>query len=230
LFQIRLSIKNTKGMNAMSFSAVPMLIIAFAVLFVLAGAWILLKQKWFMAWLKGMSGLLLIAFAVYISLFAFNLMSYHAMTSETPVATVSFRKVGSQEFAATVSEPDGHSTNFSLHGDLWQLDARIIKWKGIFELLGFKPGYRLDRIEGRYLTLADERSKPHSAFSIYPESIGFDIWKSAHDGFSLLVDARYGSATYLPMADGATYEVSLSNTGLLGRPLNDAARQAVNNW
>lgn len=214
----------------MSFATVPYLIIAFAVLFVLAGAWVLLKQKWFLAWLKGMAGLLLIALAVYISLFAFNLMSYQALTSEAPVATVSFRKVGPQEFAATVSEPDGASESFSLRGDLWQLDARIVKWKGVFSLFGFKPGYRLDRIEGRYLTLEDERSKPHSVFEIHPQTIGFDIWKSAREGFSLLVDARYGSATYLPMADGATYEVSLSNTGLLGRPLNDAARQAVSNW
>lgn len=214
----------------MSFATVPYLIIAFAVLFVLAGAWVLLKQKWFLAWLKGMAGLLLIALAVYISLFAFNLMSYQALTSEAPVATVSFRKVGPQEFAATVSEPDGASESFSLRGDLWQLDARIVKWKGVFSLFGFKPSYRLDRIEGRYLTLEDERSKPHSVFEIHPQTIGFDIWKSAREGFSLLVDARYGSATYLPMADGATYEVSLSNTGLLGRPLNDAARQAVSNW
>lgn len=214
----------------MSFATVPYLIIAFAVLFVLAGAWVLLKQKWFLAWLKGMAGILLIALAVYISLFAFNLMSYQAYTSEKSVATVSFRKVGSQEFAVTVSEPDGRSESFSLHGDLWQLDARIVKWKGIFSLFGFKPGYRLDRIEGRYLTLEDERSKPHSVFDIHPQSIGFDIWQGARDGVSLLVDARYGSATYLPMADGATYDVSLSNTGLLGRPLNDAARQAVSSW
>lgn len=214
----------------MSFSAVPYLIIVFAVLFVLGGAWILLKQKWFMAWLKGMAGILLILIAFYISLFAFNLMSYQAMTSDMSVATVSFRKTGSQEFAATLVEPDGQSQSFSLRGDLWQLDARIVKWKGFFSLLGFKPGYRLDRIEGRYFTLEDERSKPHSVFAVRSQAIGFDIWQSARDGNSLLVDARYGSATYLPMADGATYEVFLSDTGLLGRPLNDAARQAISAW
>lgn len=214
----------------MSFSAVPYLIIVFAVLFVLGGAWILLKQKWFIAWLKGMTGILLVVLAIYISLFAFNLMSYQAMTSDMSVATVSFRKTGTQEYAATLAEPDGQSESFTLRGDLWQLDARIVKWKGFFSLLGFKPGYRLDRIEGRYFTLEDERSKPHTVFAVRAPSIGFDIWQSAKDGYSLLVDARYGSATYLPMADGATYEVFLSDTGLLGRPLNDAARQAISVW
>ncbi len=214
----------------MSFSTVPFLIVAFAVLFILAGTWILLRQKWFVAWLKGMAGLLLIGLAVYISLFAFNLMSYQAMTAEETVATVSFRKTGTQEFVATVAEPSGDSDSFTLRGDLWQLDARIVKWKGIFAMLGVKPGYRLDRIEGRYLTLADERSKPHTVYAVHPAAIGFDIWKSAREGFSFIIDARYGSATYLPMADGATYVVKLSNTGLLGRPLNEAAKKAVSQW
>jgi hypothetical protein len=44
------------------------------------------------------------------------------------------------------------------------------------------------------------------------------------------VDAYYGTATYLPMADGARFEVTLSRTALLARPVNDAARQAVGDW
>jgi len=43
-------------------------------------------------------------------------------------------------------------------------------------------------------------------------------------------DALYGSATYVPMADGAAYEVTVSQTGLVARPLNDAARLAVGGW
>lgn len=214
----------------MSFSAVPYLIIAFAVLFVLAGAWVLLKQRWFIAWIKGMAGIVLILLAVYISFFAFNLMSYQALIQDEPIATVSFRQIGDQDFAATVSEPNGASESFRLQGDLWQLDARIIKWKGIFSLLGFKPGYRLARIQGRYLTLADERSKPHSVYAVHQPAIGFDVWQSAKESFSFLIDARYGSATFMPMADGATYQVSLSGTGLLARPLNKAATRALSQW
>jgi len=32
------------------------------------------------------------------------------------------------------------------------------------------------------------------------------------------------------MADGALYEVRVSQTGLIARPLNQAARQAVGGW
>src|SRR5690625_5714508 len=56
------------------------------------------------------------------------------------------------------SSSDGTEQEFDLRGDQWQLDARIIKWQGFVAAMGVKPGYRLDRISGRYYTLEDERS------------------------------------------------------------------------
>jgi len=44
------------------------------------------------------------------------------------------------------------------------------------------------------------------------------------------VDAHYGTATYVPMADGARYEVSMSRDALIARPVNDEARNAVGSW
>lgn len=214
----------------MSFNLVPLLIILFSLVFVGVGAWILMRRSWFIQWLKGTLGLALVLLAVYLSFFALNLYSYHELTREEPVATVSFREVAEREYMATVAQPDGSKRDFRLKGDLWQLDARIIKWKGFFALLGAHPGYQLDRITGRYLSLEDERSLERTVYSLHREGIGFDLWESAREGWSLLVDARYGSATYLPMADGAIFEVTLSNTGLLGRPLNGSAEEAMRRW
>jgi hypothetical protein len=44
------------------------------------------------------------------------------------------------------------------------------------------------------------------------------------------VDAHYGTATYVPMVDGARYEVSLSRDAIIARPDNDQAREAVGAW
>lgn len=214
----------------MSYASAPYVILFFAVVLVLCGAFILLKQKWFWAWLKGTAGIAFILVATYISLLAFNLMSYQALVQDAAIANVSLRETAPQKFTAIVTETNGSSQQFELQGDLWQLDARIIKWKTLFSLLGIKPGYRLDRIEGRYLSLEDERSKPHTVYEIHQQAIGFDIWEQAKKGASFLVDARYGSATFLPMADGASYEVSLSATGLVGRPMNEAANKALYQW
>lgn len=214
----------------MSFQSVPVVILAFCLLLVLGGAWILLRQRWFLQWLKGTAGLALVAVAIYFSLFAFNLFSYHQLTTDKPIATVSFRQVAPQVFSATVTPSDGAPSEFELHGDLWQLDARIIKWKGVFALFGFQPGYQLDRIAGRYIRLEDERSRERTVYEIRSPSVGFDLWENARNGWSLMVDARYGSATYLPMDDGAIFEVALTSSGLIGRPLNGSAQQAVERW
>ncbi|MDF1780474.1 MAG: hypothetical protein P1U67_04185 [Alcanivoracaceae bacterium] len=214
----------------MSFQAVPLLIFALCAVLVITGVFVLIRQQWLVQWLKGTAGLLFIAVAIYFSLFALNLFSYQQLTREAPVATVSFKEVSPQVFSATVSQPNGTVSEYELNGELWQLDARIIKWKGLFALFGFAPGYQLDRISGRYLSLEDELSRERTVYEVKTPAIGFDIWQSAKSGWSMMVDASYGSATYLPMTNGAIFEVTLSNTGLVGRPLNGSAQEAVERW
>ena len=64
------------------------------------------------------------------------------------------------------------------------------------------------------------------------ENPGVDLWTLSVDYPRWLpfVDAVYGSATYLPMADGARYEVSITQSGLIARPLNDAAQDGGGKW
>src|SRR5690606_32111986 len=132
------------------------LIIGFCLAIVVAGSFILLRTQWFLQWLKGTAGLLLIALAVYFSLYSLNLFSYQQMSREEPLATISFRQLGPQSYVATLAAADGNNVDYQLEGDLWQIDARIIRWKGIFALLGFQPGYQFEDIQGRYLTLEDQ--------------------------------------------------------------------------
>ena len=214
----------------MGFDTAPLLIIGFCLGIVVAGSLILLRTQWFLAWLKGTSGLLLIALAIYFSLFSLNLFSYQQLSREQPLATVSFRQLGAQSFVATLADSDGSNVDYQLEGDLWQIDARIVRWKGIFALLGFQPGYQFEDIQGRYLTLEDQLVKTPGSHHISRPAIGFDVWQSARDGWSMMIDAQHGSATFMPMADGAIYEIVLTNTGLSGRPLNEAAQAALGRW
>src|SRR5260370_69241 len=64
------------------------------------------------------------------------------------------------------------------------------------------------------------------------QHLRIDPWDLAHRYRSWLpwLDAIYGSATFLPMADGALYEIKVSQSGLIARPLNQAARAAVGGW
>ena len=139
--------------------------------------------------------------------------------------------MGPQHFAATFVEIEGKNQTFELYGDQWQLDSRIIKWHNFLSKMGLKTGYRLDRINGRYLSLHDEQTKKRSIYSLNESLAGVDIWqwlKKSKGRF--LVDARYGNSVFLPMVDSGQYQISLSSSGLLARPLNQPAIEAVNQW
>ena len=120
---------------------------------------------------------------------------------------------------------------FTLRGDEWQMDAKIVTWKPPMTLLGLDPIYQLDRLSGRYAEIDREKTEARTVHSLTPQSPA-DVWRIAHR-FPLLmpgVDAHYGTATYVPMADGAQFEVTLSRDALIARPTNDSAREAIGAW
>jgi hypothetical protein len=45
---------------------------------------------------------------------------------------------------------------------------------------------------------------------------------------SLAEDRRFGSANYMPLADGAAYRVVITQAGFNAEPANAAARDALN--
>jgi hypothetical protein len=181
--------------------------------------------------LEGLTGLLLLALAALAAAVGLNLRTYDRLTHEIPVATVSFQALGEQRFSAVLVQAAGRTLVFDTYGDEWQLDARILKWRGFATVLGVDTIYRLDRFAGRYRDAAQERTRPRSVHSLSNEP-GLDVWAwtRAYPRWLPWVDAVYGSATYMPMVAGATYRVTASPTGLLARPVNEAARQAVRHW
>jgi hypothetical protein len=145
---------------------------------------------------------------------------------------LAFAAQGPQRFRSTLTRvPSGDVQDFILDGDEWQLDARVLKWHGFANLLGFDARYRLERVSGRYRDIDQERTGPRTVHALGADP-PIDLWAiaRAHPSWLPFVDALYGSATYLPMADGARYRVTISQTGLLARPSNDAAEQANRAW
>ena len=193
----------------------------------------LLRRDWFMGWLKGTIGIILLLIAILFGLTALNINGYKALDQEVTVATISFDKIDKQLYKANVVlQGSSVEMPFEIAGDLWQMDARIIKWKGPLAAVGGTPLYKLDRLQGRYYALEDERSKARSVFAISNPDIGFDLWSTFNDlshSFPWF-DAEYGSATYLPMADGALFSVRLTFAGMIARPENDRAEMVVKEW
>lgn len=162
---------------------------------------------------------------------ASNLYTYHRFTQEQAVAELEFQRLDPERYAVRLKEVTGEVRQWELLGDEWQLDARVLRWQGVATLLGFDPLYRLERISGRYREVSREQSALRSVYAL-SESAGLDLWRLAqrHQRWLPWVDATYGSATYLPMADRARYAVSLTANGLIARPVNEAGQEAVRNW
>ncbi len=180
--------------------------------------------------LEGLVGLLLLAIAALMAAISINLYTYDRLTHESKIAEISFREIGPQHFGAIVLFKD-NTKILDLRGDEWQIDARVLKWHGLAVLIGFDTLYRLDRLSGRYRDIGRERTGLRTVHSLSEEQ-GLDLWMTARRYARWIpwVDAVYGSATYMPMVDGASYTVSVSSTGLLARPSNDIASKAVGEW
>src|ERR1700688_512489 len=179
----------------------------------------------------GAAALVLILAAACAALVGANLRSYQRLSYEQPAGELQFARVGTQEFNATLTYPNGERANFALHGDEWQVDARVLKWRAFANLVGFDAAYRLERISGRYTRVEEERTLSRTVYDLNTPG-RIDPWELVHRYRSWLpwMDALYGSATFLPMADGALYEIKVSQSGLIARPLNQAAREAIGSW
>lgn len=216
----------------MIYSIIAAVIVILALILCFFTCKMLAKSSWFLGWLRGMCGLLFLGSVVFLAFLAADVFSYKQLTAEQPIATIRFSQLSHQHYQASFIDSDGVKSEYELFGDQWQLDSRVIKWTNTVLGMGIKPGYRLDRIAGRYLSLDDERNKPRKVYGLNQNIAGVDVWlwlNQADDNINL-IDARYGSGVFLPMVDKGHYQILLSSTGLIARPLNQEAKDAVALW
>lgn len=199
------------------------------VVLVVAGLAFFLRPRWLVSWLKGMAVFGVIVLGLYTLAIAVNVAGYQSLEGMQTVATVLTQRQGDQIWRVTLQPTEEDPVSKVLRGDQWQLDARIIRFSGPLRLLGVGPGYRLERLGGRYTSLEQERRAPRTVFELGNQSWP-DLWK-IDQAFNLpFVEGVYGNATFMPMSDRAMFDIRLSASGLVSVPVNDQARKAVQLW
>jgi len=169
-------------------------------------------------------GLLLLALAGVSGLLALSLVQFARLTDDKPVAEVMVRQQGDGQFQLAARTPDQRMRDYTLYGDQWQIDAKVVRWRLPALLAGVPPLYRLERLSGRYQDTARERSATRSVHAL-------DDWpapdlaqvKRLVPNWLPFVDVQFGSAAYMPMFDGARYQVYLDPRGALFIRPADAA-------
>jgi len=214
---------------------VPLVVAGLGFLFFLGGAGHLFHGRAGRAGLGlGGGGAITIA-GLAAGLFGLNLQSYSRLTYEAPVAEVSIHAKSPAEKFYIVSmrrlDGTGRTTSCTLQGDEWLLSGRVQKWKPWANELGLNATYTLNQISNLYDSAQDGNGKPITTCDISgppPVANHFlpESWVKWLIGHALVQDRRFGSANYMPLADGAIYKVVITQTGFNAEPVNDAATKA----
>ena len=202
-----------------------------ALLALFIAARILFAPNWFLAWLRGTAGLAFLALALLIGVIAYDLRSYDPQVQDKPLVTLSFSADGPQRYRVNLLE-GGEEREVTLEGDLWQLDARLLGWKGLAALIGLQTGYRLEKLSGRFLAIEQQQSARFARVALAESPYGIDLWRWLRLGQRdlFLFEPKAARVTYLPIADGAVFSVSLGLTGQMAQPMNQVAQQALKDW
>jgi len=178
------------------------------------------RRRWIGSATRTGGGALFLSLSALGATLSASTHGYRALTGEEVAMTVTTVPTGPRAFQAFVEFADGRDTTLSVLGDQILVDAHILKWRYVGNLLGLQTQYELDRLTGRYLDIDDERQAERTVHSLKTEKPVdlFDL-VGRYSFLALLVDAEYGSATYIEVQRPARFQVTVSTTGLLVREI-----------
>ncbi len=216
---------------------IPLVVAAFGVLLLFTGVGHFVGGRVGHGSRRVMFGVPVAALGLAASLVAFNTQMFARLSQESDVAQVSVKAVDPSKdlYAVEVKRLDGSNltTTCNLQGDEWMIGGRVQKWKPWANVLGLDSTYVLDQVDNKYVSAARANGKsitacdlagpPPAVNKVVPDSIVYWLL-----GQSYTEDRRFGSASYMPMANGAVYKVVMTQSGLNAEPVNEAARNANN--
>jgi hypothetical protein len=163
--------------------------------------------------------LVIVLATLSVVLLAATVYTYDRLTAETLIAELRFDRSGERQYVAYLRTGDRcDERTFPLFGDQWRVDAEFLKWKYWTLLLGLDSQYRLDRLEGRYRSAAEQNSQPNVAHELADRTAVDLVSLAATLGaWNCLLDATYGSSTYQDIDVDNVYHVHRTTTGIITR-------------
>jgi hypothetical protein len=170
-----------------------------------------------------------------IALLALNTQLFARLTYESQVADVIVKAVNpaAKTYFVTIKRLDlpGVVQTCTLQGDEWIIEGRVQKWQPWANAVGLDSTYVLEQISNKYFSAAEANGKPITACDLQGPKPDIDRyipagWLAwlAHQSYT--EERRFGSANYMPLADGAVYRVVMTQSGLNAQPENAAAEKA----
>jgi len=165
-----------------------------------------------------LAALLFLALAALAGTVTVAVKGYAALTREETAAVVTTTPLGGKVFLAEFEFPDGRKSSFRLAGDAIYVDAHILKWKPIVNVLGLHTAYELDRVAGRYTDIEEEVKNPRTMYLLAePKPLNMFNLRMKYSFLEPFLDAEYGSAVFVELKKPAKFEIKVSTSGLLIR-------------
>ena len=183
------------------------------------------RRRLLLSGVNGFLGFSLTTVGSFATLLLLNVQTYQQLTREITLAEIVIGKSSASGTPVQLITQQA-SRSFSINAPEWRLDARFIKWKPWMSLLGKTPVVRLESIAGR----TSDLGVPIRRYEVATDNKWLDDFVSEISRHMGLIDSVYGSSVYMPVKVGARYEVTATVSGLLARPINSTARQAVLEW
>jgi len=168
---------------------------------------------------RSLVALLLLVSGSVLALVSLGVQGMRALTHEETAARIRLVPTAPQRYSATVNFADGRVQTYELAGDQIYVDAHIVKWTPLANMLGLQTSYRLDRISGRYHTLEQENTAPRTVYALGTPAVVDLVALGSRLPLADFFDAEYGSATYVPVEGNGDLELKVTTSGLLLRPL-----------
>lgn len=202
--------------NPLIITALIFALLGFILFYMTLRAW--KKKTYFGAAFKFVCALLMFSLAALFATICIAVQGYQVLTKEELAAVIKVEPTGEQKFIATFVMADGSTRVFPLTGDQLYVDAHILKWTPLANLFGLHTSYELDRVGGRYAGLGDESTKARTVYSL-AKSRPLDMFdlRQRFAFLNPLLDAEYGSATFINSNRSEEFRVMVSTSGLLIR-------------
>jgi hypothetical protein len=173
---------------------------------------------------RGIGGVILVLIAASLLWLTFLMQAYLGLTGDIRVARIHAMPIANVPHLMSVElilyDKVGHQSSdktYGVNGDEWMLQGDIIKFPTWLNVLGLHTSYKLTRLEGRYDNPDLERHATHTVVELNGGDDTFFKTVQQQAWVSPVVEAAYGNAVFL-MADGKTYDVFVSQTGLWTKP------------
>ena len=163
--------------------------------------------------------LVCVSIVLMLMLLSASIYTFNVLTAETLIAELRFDQTGNRQYLAHLRTGDRcDERTLPVLGEQWRVDAEFLKWKYWATLLGLDSQYRLDRLEGRYRSTAEQNTAPNIAHDL-GGGTAVDVvdLAGALGSWNFLIDATYGSSTYQDIDTANVYYVYRTPTGIITR-------------